>query len=846
MAETSKNLFEISSLSTEYNMNPESVFACKANVLSRPEANQNPERSVSVSMIVDRNSSKRKTKAIPIQQPPIADSDEEVNEFEDYQEQVDRLMTAETPPDPFITIQSRTRLKWVEDKNAIKCPLCNGTFGMLFRKHHCRVCGDVFCGTCSNYWSTIPECITHIPTATGLKADIDRTTPYRMCKTCNDKVTLVKKLEVLLKSLEQMDIFAFKDITKNISAQNDLSGSFISNLSDIPDITNMEQHKVIEFAQGYMNGKLWIQLSNLYLSKFREIQYKLLYEEYTEWEKAALWTNYRHLKGHDVWMIHLIRAFANDYEKLQVITEYLFDNEDDQNVVMKERGDCWERMCTRLCQQKISWENALMILDVVAKDPSKGKKEDKNKEKRDLKLSRPKVRDIITREIVKAFNRCDDELLENNIHSILHSLIYDDFNEILLDFVIARCSRSIRLASKVYWAFTNEKENNRNRCDFLISRLFRGIPKNIYDELVQINDFVRSVEDKCVRNTDGDFYIKDLGKIKKCISPTHPERGVQKVSKQTQSAEISANKPIPIILSPGTDMENKEIYKLEDLRTDMIILSLIKINRRIVEEALGRTLNVVTYDVQPTGLNSGFIGAVSNCETLYKIEEKLNLTLANYMSKHNPDTPIKEVRERFLTSCAFYTVMTFLLGIGDRHLDNIMLTERGELFHIDYGFILGKDPRPMKAPCMRISQGMLDAIGGFQSEEYDQFKELCYQIYEISRRHVNTFVCLLSLLPKQNTGGSRTNPKISDNRIIREIIRSFAPGETYEKAKTILDTRIDLSVCMTNRSKYHVVDFFHRHNKEGTIRNVVSVAAEYGWSGTTNLVTGIWDYLSYK
>jgi hypothetical protein len=54
-------------------------------------------------------------------------------------------------------------------------------------------------------------------------------------------------------------------------------------------------------------------------------------------------------------------------------------------------------------------------------------------------------------------------------------------------------------------------------------------------------------------------------------------------------------------------------------------------------------------------------------------------------------------RGRFQRSMSFWTVLTYVFGVGDRHLHNVMLRGDGALFHIDFGFRPGP-PRTFEQP----------------------------------------------------------------------------------------------------------------------------------------------------
>lgn len=75
-------------------------------------------------------------------------------------------------------------------------------------------------------------------------------------------------------------------------------------------------------------------------------------------------------------------------------------------------------------------------------------------------------------------------------------------------------------------------------------------------------------------------------------------------------------------------------------------------------------------------------------------------------------------------------MVTYLLGVGDRHLDNLLLRDSGQLFHIDFGFIMGRDPKPLPQ-AMRVSKDMIEVL---DDQRFHAFLRHCCTAFIILRQ----------------------------------------------------------------------------------------------------------------
>ncbi|KAH9597142.1 Phosphatidylinositol 3-kinase [Trypanosoma melophagium] len=228
------------------------------------------------------------------------------------------------------------------------------------------------------------------------------------------------------------------------------------------------------------------------------------------------------------------------------------------------------------------------------------------------------------------------------------------------------------------------------------------------------------------------------------------------------------------------------IFKMgDDVRQDQLVVQVVGLIDTLLRED-GLDLCLTPYRVLATGPAEGLVEVVPDVVTFQSVQRDI----IKYIRTHNPSTEaFKAAMSRFIKSFAGYCVLTFILGIGDRHLENILVTNDGRLLHIDFGYILGNDPKPFPTP-MKINKEMVEALGGPQSTGYTEFKSYCCSSYNIIRKHAQLILSMLVLMVDasipQISGDGKLDPRVNLLKVQEKLRLDLSNAQAAQYIQNVI------------------------------------------------------------
>lgn len=287
--------------------------------------------------------------------------------------------------------------------------------------------------------------------------------------------------------------------------------------------------------------------------------------------------------------------------------------------------------------------------------------------------------------------------------------------------------------------------------------------------------------------------------------PLDPDICIKAILPDKATLFKSALMPSKLTFLTTSNTEYIAIFKNgDDLRQDQLILQTIALMDKLLRRE-NLDLKLSPYRVLATSTKHGFLQFIESttvAEVLANEGSILNFFRKHHPSETGPYGVSSEIMDTYIRSCAGYCIITYVLGVGDRHLDNLLLTTSGKLFHIDFGYILGRDPKPLPPP-MKLSKEMVEAMGGVGSDHYHEFRKQCYTAFLHLRRHANLILNLFSLMVDASVPDIALEP----DKAVKKVQDKLRLDLSDEEAVHYVQNLLDLSVTAVMAA---LVEQFHK------------------------------------
>lgn len=388
----------------------------------------------------------------------------------------------------------------------------------------------------------------------------------------------------------------------------------------------------------------------------------------------------------------------------------------------------------------------------------------------------------------------------------------------LAEFLIRRAIINSRLGNFFYWYLSSESTDNQYLVHILesfTSRLTTEKRHRLEDQvkfvrmLVEICEDIKKLKESTPKKLEllHQLIITRLRPLLKNNSvelPLDPDVTVTDVVPDNCKVFKSSLSPLKITFMTASGSLYSLMFKVgDDLRQDQLVVQIISLMNELLKNE-NVDLKLTPYKILATGPQEGAIQFIPN-DTMANILSKYHGILP-FLRDHyldaDSDLGVQDwVMDNFVKSCAGYCVITYILGVGDRHLDNLLIKPTGHFFHADFGYILGQDPKPFP-PLMKLPPQIIEAFGGADSSNYNKFRSYCFVAYSILRRNAGLILNLFELMKTSDIPDIRIDP---DGAMLR-VKEKFCLDISEEEATIHFQNLINASV---NALLPLVIDHLH-------------------------------------
>lgn len=242
--------------------------------------------------------------------------------------------------------------------------------------------------------------------------------------------------------------------------------------------------------------------------------------------------------------------------------------------------------------------------------------------------------------------------------------------------------------------------------------------------------------------------------------------------------------------SPGWDLTGVIVKANDDLRQEAFVMQLIDLCTEAFSLA-GLSLWVNPYKILATGRSTGIIEMVRNAMSFDALKKRPGYGrggLRGHLQRMtefaaNPGDAFKSAQLNFVRSLSAYSLMSYFFMFKDRHNGNLLLDTAGHVIHIDFGFVFGTAPGgsfslEMSTP-FKLTEEMLDVMGGLQSPLFSEFITLFCCGFLALQSHYNTFVTIVAIMGRDSTFPCFQGCDVSD--VVSRLRERFCPDLNKEE-----------------------------------------------------------------